>query len=79
MENNKYNKYYSKKAVSVLIGQIISHRITGATIDKEWYEALKNIFLNIILLIMTKKSLYLTSKLKDNADEKQTTTTAQCS
>lgn len=41
MENNKYNKYYSKKAVSVLIGQIIYHRITGATIDKEWYEALK--------------------------------------
>lgn len=41
MENNKYNKYYSKKSVNDLIGQIISHRITGATIDKEWYEALK--------------------------------------
>ena len=41
MENNKFNKFYSKKSVIDLIEQIRSHRITGSTIDKEWYEGLK--------------------------------------
>ncbi|HEX6426420.1 MAG TPA: hypothetical protein VF008_01990 [Niastella sp.] len=41
MENNKYNKFYSKKSESELIGQLRSHRITGNSIDEEWYEALK--------------------------------------
>ena len=40
MENNKFNKFYSKKSVIDLIEQIRSHRITGSTIDKDWYEAL---------------------------------------
>src|SRR4051794_13202410 len=41
MENNKYDKFYSKKSVSELIGQLHSHRISGSSLDKEWYEALK--------------------------------------
>ena len=41
MENNKFNKYYSKKPVSDLIVQLRTHRITGSTLDKEWYEGLK--------------------------------------
>ncbi len=41
MENNKFNKFYSSKPVSELIGQLRSYRITGSTLDKEWYEALK--------------------------------------
>lgn len=41
MENNKFNKFYSKKSVSELIEQLRSHRITGSTLDKDWYEALK--------------------------------------
>lgn len=40
MENNKFNRFYSKKSVHDLIEQIRSHRITGSTIDKDWYEAL---------------------------------------
>jgi len=40
MENNKFNRFYSKKSVIDLIKQIRSHRITGGTIDKDWYEAL---------------------------------------
>jgi hypothetical protein len=40
MENNKFNKFYSKKSIINLIEQIRSHRITGSTIDKDWYEAL---------------------------------------
>ena len=40
MENNKFNKFYSKKSVIDLIEQIRSHRITGNTMDKDWYEAL---------------------------------------
>jgi hypothetical protein len=40
MENNKFNKFYNKKSVSNLIDQIRSHRITGNTMDKDWYEAL---------------------------------------
>ena len=36
----KKNKFYSKKSVIDLIEQIRSHRITGSTIDKDWYEAL---------------------------------------
>ena len=39
MENNKFNKFYSKKSVSDLIDQIRSHRITSS-MDKDWYEAL---------------------------------------
>ena len=41
MENNKFNKFYSKKSVKELLGQLRSHRITGSTLDKEWYEGLK--------------------------------------
>jgi VIT1/CCC1 family predicted Fe2+/Mn2+ transporter len=41
MDNNKFNKFYSKKSVSDLIGQLRQHRITGTSMDKEWYEALK--------------------------------------
>jgi hypothetical protein len=41
MENNKFNKFYSKKSVSDLIVQLRTHRITGSTLDKEWYEGLK--------------------------------------
>ena len=40
MENNEFNKFYSKKSVNDLIEQIRFHRITGSTIDKDWYEAL---------------------------------------
>ncbi len=40
MENNKFNKFYSKKSVVDLIEQIRSHRIKGNTMDKDWYEAL---------------------------------------
>jgi hypothetical protein len=40
MENNKFNKFYSKKSVIDLIEQIRSHRIKGNTMDKDWYEAL---------------------------------------
>ncbi len=41
MENNKFNKFYSKKPVAELIEQLRSHRITGSTLDKDWFEALK--------------------------------------
>lgn len=41
MKNNKFNKFYSKKSVKELLGQLRSHRITGSTLDKEWYEGLK--------------------------------------
>ena len=41
MENNKFNKFYSKKTVKVLLGQLRSHRINGSTLDIEWYEGLK--------------------------------------
>lgn len=41
MENNKFNRFYSKKLVAELLEQLLSHRITDSTLDKEWYEALK--------------------------------------
>jgi hypothetical protein len=41
MEINKFNKVYSKKSVSDLLEQLLNHRITGSTLEKEWYEALK--------------------------------------
>lgn len=41
MENNKFNKFYSKKPVAELIKQIRDHRINGNRLDKEWFEALK--------------------------------------
>ena len=41
MEDNKFNKFYYKKSISELIKVLHSHRITGSTLDKEWYEALK--------------------------------------
>ena len=41
MEDNKFNKFYYKKSISELIKVLQSHRITGSTLDKEWYEALK--------------------------------------
>ncbi|MBP7498067.1 MAG: hypothetical protein KA792_10430, partial [Bacteroidales bacterium] len=40
MENNKFNRHYSKKTVSELLGQLRTHRITGVTLDKDWYEGL---------------------------------------
>jgi len=40
MENNKFNRFYSKKSLGDLLNQILSHRITGSTLDKDWYEAL---------------------------------------
>ncbi len=40
MENNKFNKFYSKKSVIDLIVQIRAHRTTGGILEKEWYEAL---------------------------------------
>ena len=40
MEDNKYNRHYSKKQVSELLGQIRTHRITGTSLEKEWYEGL---------------------------------------
>lgn len=42
MGNNKFNKFYSKKSVRALIMLLRSQRITGATMDKEWYEGLKS-------------------------------------
>lgn len=41
MENNKFNRFYSEKSVKELLGQLRSHRITGSTLDKQWYEGLK--------------------------------------
>jgi hypothetical protein len=41
MENNKFNKFYSKKSVRDLMKQLLSQRITGSTLDNEWYDALK--------------------------------------
>jgi hypothetical protein len=41
MENNRFNKFYSKKYVRDLIVELRTHRITGNTLDKEWYEGLK--------------------------------------
>lgn len=41
MENNQFNTFYSKKTVKELLGMMRSHRITGSTLDKEWYERLK--------------------------------------
>ena len=40
MEDNKFNKFYSKKSTSDLIEQIRAHRINGYGLDKEWFEAL---------------------------------------
>jgi len=40
MDNNKFNKFYAKKPISELIVQLRTHRITGTTMDKEWYEGL---------------------------------------
>ena len=41
MENNKFNKFYSKKPVTELIEQLRAHRINGNRLDKDWFEALK--------------------------------------
>lgn len=41
MKNNKFNKFYSKKSVKELLGQLRLHRIAGSTLDKEWYEGLE--------------------------------------
>ena len=41
MENNKFNKFYSTKSVNELLEKLRSHRITGSTLDKEWFEGLK--------------------------------------
>lgn len=41
MEDNNYNRHYSKKPVGELIEQLRSHRISGTTLSQEWFEALK--------------------------------------
>lgn len=41
MENNKFNKFYSRKQVNELIEQLRDHRINGNRMEKEWFEALK--------------------------------------
>lgn len=41
MENNKFNKFYSKKPLTELIEKLRDHRIHGDRMDKEWFEALK--------------------------------------
>lgn len=40
MENNKFNRFYSTKSVHELLIQMRSHRITGSTLNREWYDAL---------------------------------------
>lgn len=40
MENNKYNKIYSKQSISDLILKLKNHRITGNSLEPDWYEAL---------------------------------------
>lgn len=40
MEDNKYNKIYSKQSVSDLIIKLKNHRVTGNSLEKDWYEAL---------------------------------------
>ena len=41
MSRNKFDDFYFKKSISELIEKLRSHRITGNTMDNEWYEALK--------------------------------------
>jgi hypothetical protein len=41
MENNKFNKFYSRKPVTELIEQLRAHRNNINLLDKEWFEALK--------------------------------------
>jgi hypothetical protein len=41
MENNKFNKFYSKISATELIEQLRAHRINIQKLDEEWYEALK--------------------------------------
>ena len=40
MEDNKYNKIYSKQSVSDLIIKLKNQRVTGNSLKKDWYEAL---------------------------------------
>ena len=41
MENNKFNKHYSKLSTSNLIDQLSSYINKGNILNDEWYEALK--------------------------------------
>lgn len=41
MENNRFNKHYSKISVDDLLAKLLSHEIKESSLDKEWYEALK--------------------------------------
>ena len=41
MENNQFNKFYSKKPITELIEQLRAHRINVNRLDKDWFEALK--------------------------------------
>jgi len=40
MGSNKFDDFYSKKSVSVLLEQLRDARITPVMMDKEWYDAL---------------------------------------
>lgn len=42
MNNNKFNKFYSKKSIDDLFIKLLTHKITNSVLDKEWNEALKN-------------------------------------
>ena len=41
MENNKFNRHYSKKSVTELIEELRFHRINVNLTDKVWFEALR--------------------------------------
>jgi len=41
MENNKFNKFYSKKPPGELIEKLRLNKINENILDKEWFEALK--------------------------------------
>jgi len=40
MSKSKFDNFYFKKSISELTEKLLTHRITGSTMDKEWYEAL---------------------------------------
>ena len=40
MDNNKFDNFYNKKSIKELIEKVRDHRISNATMDKEWHEKL---------------------------------------
>jgi len=40
MNENKFDKFYSKKTIPELIEKILRYKITGTSMDKEWFDAL---------------------------------------